>query len=122
MWTAARLMHDNTIPGETRLALYLSARYLQELETALRLVGVTAQYLRPGIENIMLPRLTMAQQGQGNPHRVICARTWQLTGANPDWWFEWWQWWNGTRERICRIANINTAAQLIAAQLHSAPP
>jgi hypothetical protein len=43
-------MLDHTIPSEVRLSLYLSARFLQELELALQLIGGRCIYVRPGIE------------------------------------------------------------------------
>lgn len=50
-------MHDNIIPSELRLLLYNSARYLQQLEIALRLIAIPARYDRPGIDGISMPRL-----------------------------------------------------------------
>jgi hypothetical protein len=48
-------MLDHTIPSEVRLSLYLSARFLQELELALQLIGIPSVYVPPGVEGLPFP-------------------------------------------------------------------
>ncbi|HEU5156726.1 MAG TPA: hypothetical protein VFU43_06980 [Streptosporangiaceae bacterium] len=117
-------MVDNTIPGEARLALYMSGRYLQELETALRLAGVSARYERPGIDGVIVPRLFVELPGHGDPNEVICTIPREFDGRprgrdmpDPPWWFMWWSRRGGTRAPICPAVDMNEAARVIAARL-----
>jgi hypothetical protein len=106
------------IPDESRLALYLSARYLQELEIALRLTGIRTRYERPGIEGFDLPRLCVEHPELGWMDEVICALPWHLNGPNPEWWFEWYKPWEEARARICAAKDMAKAAAVILVQLH----
>jgi hypothetical protein len=111
-----------TVPSETRLVLYISAGYLQELETELKALSIPARYERPGINGVVLPRLVVTHPEHGEMDEVICASGWQLVGPNAEWWFEWWQWWQGSREPICRTRDIAQAARIIAQQLREESP
>jgi hypothetical protein len=110
-------MPDSTIPDESRLTLYLSTRYLQELELALRLAGIRTRYERPGIEGFDLPRLVVEHPAFGWMNEVICAMPMLLEGPNPEWWFEWHKPWKDTRERICLAVDMTSAARLVAQEL-----
>jgi hypothetical protein len=106
-----------TIPSETRLFLHLAAGHLQELALALKQIGVPSRYERPGVEGVVLPRLVVEHAEHGELDEVICASAWRLPGPDAHWWFEWWEWWQGARVPICRIRDIDEAAQVIARQL-----
>ena len=109
---------EDTIPDDSRLALYFSTRYLQELQLALRLVGVLARYERPGIDTIMLPRLVVEHPERGELDEVICAtRSRRRDGPNAAWWFEWRLFRDGRRERICTATDMSKAARIVAEQL-----
>lgn len=117
-------MGDNAIPGEARLALYMSARYLQELEIALRLAGVPARYDRPGMEAGLVPRLFVEHPGQAELGGIICTISPELDGrrlpwnaSDPPWWFMWWLRDERRREPICPAVDMTEAAHLIAARL-----
>jgi hypothetical protein len=119
-------MVDNTVPSEARLSLYMSVRYLRELETALRLIGIPARYERPGMHEIMLPRLYVEHPDHGELADVVCAiprvsdgRRLAWEAADPEWWFMWWKRQAGTRELICRALDMTHAARLIAARLRA---
>jgi hypothetical protein len=116
--------HD-TIPDESRLTLYLSTRYLQELEVALQLAGVRTRYERPGVDGIELPRLVVEHPAFGWMNEVICALPLLLEGPNPQWWFEWRSFVScrcpdcvdKKPERICVAKDMIQAARLIAEEL-----
>jgi hypothetical protein len=118
---AAAPMVDDTIPGEVRLALYISARYLQELEIALRLAGVPARYERPGMDGKIVPRLFVEHPGHGDPDAIICTIPLEFDGQplawdvpDPPWWFMWWPRHAEARESICPAVDMNEAARVIA--------
>lgn len=118
-------MVDNTIPDEARLALYMSARYLQELEIALRLAGVPARYERPRLGETVVPRLRVEHVGDGDPDEVICTiprafdtRSLTHDAADPQWWFMWWAPQQRRREPICPAVDMNAAARVIATRRH----
>jgi hypothetical protein len=119
------IIADNTLPGEIRLPLYLSARYLQELELALRLAGVRVRYERPGTGGIMFPRLSVECPQQGDSSRAICATPQRPGGRQVVWCFEWRSLAPFGRsprtrrmpERICPAVDMNRAARIIAGQL-----
>jgi hypothetical protein len=117
-------MVENAISGETRLWLYMSACYLQELELALRLAGVPSRYERPGIDGILIPRLCVADSRNGQADAAICAiprvfdvRRPAWKGPDPQWWFLWWKPPAQPRDPICPAVDMNEAARLVAAQL-----
>jgi hypothetical protein len=115
----------DTIPDESRLVLYFSARYVQELEVALRLAGIHTRYERPGVDGIELPRLVVAHPAFGWMDEVICAVPWQLDDPNPQWWFEWRSFVScdcshckkKEPQQICPAVDMKQAAQLIAEEL-----
>lgn len=107
----------DTVPSETRLFLHISAGHLQELALALKQLEVPARYERPGVAGVVLPRLVVEHAAHGELDEVICASAWRLPGPDAQWWFEWWEWWQGVRVPICRIKNIDEAAQVIARHL-----
>jgi hypothetical protein len=114
---------DNAIPAEARLAMYLSACFLQELEIALRLAGIPARYERPGMDGIIVPRLRVEHPGREEPDEVICTLppvfdaplAWHA--PDPRWWFMWWMRPEEIHEPICEAVDMNEAAHLIAARL-----
>jgi hypothetical protein len=127
-------MLDHTIPSEVRLSLYLSARFLQELELALRLIGVPCAYVRPGIEGVAFPRLYVGfdrdelepldatDEASTELDEFICAvpftlneqrRSW--TDPDPEWWF---MWWGDQTLPICQATDMRIAARVIAEQLY----
>jgi hypothetical protein len=126
-------MLDHTIPSEVRLSLYLSARFLQELELALQLIGVPSAYVRPGIEGVVFPRLYVGftedeLEGWGETDdgaerdEFICAVPFTLneqrrcwTDPDPEWWF---MWWGDQMLPICRATDMRRAARVIADQLY----
>jgi hypothetical protein len=117
-------MLDNTIPSEARLSMYVSARYLQELEIALLLLGIPSRYERPGMRRIMLPRLYVEHLDHGELDEAVCAiprvsdaRGLAWDAPDPQWWFMWWKPPAETREPICPAANMKKAAHLIAVRL-----
>jgi hypothetical protein len=97
-------MLDHTIPSEVRLSLYLSMRFLQELQVALQLMGVPSIYVRPGIEGVAFPRLyvgCMEDDLQGDdgaePDEFVCCvpfascpRDASSPASDLEWWFMWW--------------------------------
>jgi hypothetical protein len=117
-------MIDDTIPCGARLAVYLSARFLQELEIALRLLGIPVWYERPGMDGIIVPRLRVEHVGHQEPDAVICTvpqvfdtpPAWRT--PDPRWWFMWWTRNEEAHEPICEAVDMNEAAHLIAAQSH----
>ena len=117
-----RLTGGMTVPTEARLFLYISARYLQALETALQLRSVAARYERPGIKGVALPRLVVTHPEHREMDKVICVNGQHLLGPNAEWWFHWWQWRDGSREPICRTGDPGRAARIIACQLHEGSP
>jgi hypothetical protein len=117
-------MVEDTIPGEARLALYMSARYLQELETALRLIGTPARFVRPGIDGVIVPRLCVACPDHGEPDEIICSLSQVFDGSqpawnapDPPWWFMWWTRHSAPHEPICQAVDMNEVARIIAARL-----
>jgi hypothetical protein len=119
------MYHDNVIADESRLALYLSARLLQELGVALQLAGIRTRYERPGVEGIDWPRLCVEHPEHGWMDEVICTVPLLLDGPNPTWWFEWRSivpcacsyCKEADRQRICPATDMTKAAQIIAEQL-----
>jgi hypothetical protein len=117
--------NDNTISDEVRLPLYLSSQYLQELATALTRLGIRARYERPGANGIVVPRLYVEHPQHGELSWAICATPLQLDHQSLEWWFEWRSFVrcgcleciNHELERICRIGDLDKAAQIIAEQL-----
>jgi hypothetical protein len=126
-------MLDHTIPCEGRLSLYLSARFLQELQVALQLIGVRCAYVRPGIEGVVFPRLylgftegeleTLDATDEANAEldEFICAVPFTLneqrhcwTDPDPEWWF---MWWGDQTLPICQATDMRRAARVIADQL-----
>jgi hypothetical protein len=118
--------YDNAIPDEVRLSLYLSTRYLQELELALTLLGVPCTYVRPGLGCYALPRLYVgftddAPEALRKAENFICALPFVLNsqwlswnGLDPEWWFAW----SGDPTTpICQATNMQQAARVIADQL-----
>lgn len=121
---AATAVVENTIPSEARLALYMSARYLQELEIALRLAGIPVRYQRPGTDSGLVPRLFVEHPGQGDLGEIICTLPLELGGQDlawdapdPPWWFMWCPRGAQTREPICPAVDMKAAAEIIAARL-----
>jgi hypothetical protein len=109
---------ESTVPGEARLSLYISGRYLQELAVALRLIGIATRYERPGIGGLPLPRLRVGDP----PFDPIDTAIYALPratcrGAAPQWWFEWTSCRGGWRRRICAVTDLPYAARVIAEQL-----
>jgi hypothetical protein len=109
-------MVGNTIPSEMRLSLYISTRFLQELELALQLIGIPARYERPGSGGIIPPRLNV-EHPQGCVEKAICAYPWLLESAETEWWFEWFGSRGDIRERICPATDMPRAARTIAERL-----
>jgi hypothetical protein len=126
-------MYDNTIPDEARLSLYLSARYLQELQLALRLIDVPSTYVRPGIGGYGLPQLHVGPaeydpEALGEPDGTIAVRddficalpfvlsTQRLswTDPEPEWRFMWC--WHEPLQ-IWQAVDMMEAARIIAGQL-----
>ncbi|HEX6470996.1 MAG TPA: hypothetical protein VF069_17990 [Streptosporangiaceae bacterium] len=108
-------MVENAIPGEARLSLYISSRYLQELGVALRLIGIASRYERPGIGGLPLPRLCVPHPGRLGTAIYAIPRS--ACGAAPQWWFEWTSCRGGWRRRICSVTDLPYAARVIAEQL-----
>jgi hypothetical protein len=127
-------MLDHTIPSEVRLSWYLSARFLQELQLALQLIGVPSAYVRPGIEGVVFPRLYVGftedeletfdatDKASAELDEFICAvpftlneqcRSW--TDPDPEWWF---MWWGDQTLPICQATDMKHAALVIAEQLY----
>ena len=118
-------MPDSAIPAETRLSMYLSARLLQELETALLLTGLQARYERPGIDGIMLPRLRVTHPRHGEMDEAVCAiprvsdaRGLSWDAPDPQWWFMWWERRPATWGPVCPAVDMTQAAHQIAARVH----
>lgn len=119
-------MYDNTIATDVWPSLYLSSQYLQELETALRSVGIRTRYQRPGIDGIVMPRLYVEHPEHGQLSHALCATPWRANSQSLEWWFEWrsftpcncFECVHTELRRICRIRDISRAAQTIAGQLY----
>lgn len=120
------LTYDNTIALDVWPSLYLSSRYLQELEIALRSVGIRTRYERPGLDGIVIPRLYVEHPEHGELSQALCATPLRTNSRGLEWWFEWRSFTpcdcseciRTELERICRIGDMSTAAQLIAQQLY----
>lgn len=120
------MVGDPILPTASRLSLYLSGRYLQELEIALRLAGIRTRYERPGIRGIALPRLCVKHPDNGWMIELICAVPVRLDDAQFEWWFEWCSFVPSgcplcaetQRRRICVAKDMTQAARIIADQLH----
>jgi hypothetical protein len=110
-------MADNTISSELRLPLYISSRYLKELDLALQLIGMPTRYERPGSGGIVLPRLYVEHPARRCPDKAICALPWLLESAKPEWWFEWFGSREDIRDRICAATDLPYAARIITERL-----
>jgi hypothetical protein len=130
-------MLDHTIPGDVRLSLYLSTRFLQELSIALQLIGIPSAYVRPGIAEAPFPRLYAGftedelealeemNEAAVEVEDFVCAVPFVLnegsrcrTDSDPQWWFIWWA---DQTLPICPATDMNEAARIIAEQLFEQP-
>lgn len=109
-------------------------RFLQELELALRLIGIPSAYVRPGIEEVAFPRLyvgctedeleafDVTDEARAELGGFVCAVPFALNeqrrcwaDPDPEWWF---MWWGDQTLPICQATDMRRAARVIADQLY----